>query len=124
MSDISMGTILEHNKSIIRQQPLPSDVEIKRMYQSVDAYFLAKNEEFYMLYCKEQSDFTVFQFLPSGKISQATADLKECIVNRGKLFSIDKTEDGIALEIWIKVDDEPYVYYLFPYTNAVIKIGE
>lgn len=123
MGEIVLGTLLEQNKAIIRQQPLPLEEELQKMRQRVSAYFLAKGEEYYMLYCKELSDFTILHFGEKASIGQGAREIDLCIGSRGKLFSIDPTQDGIALEIWIiDYDNEPRCYYLFPYTEAVIEV--
>ena len=36
------------------------------------------------------------------------------------LLSFEKTEDGIAFEIWLRINEEIFVYYLFPYNEAVL----
>ena len=40
-----------------------------------------------------------------------------------KVQLIDRTEDGVAIEIWISIDGESFVYYFFPYDAGVIEIG-
>ena len=36
---------------------------------------------------------------------------------------VDTTpKDEQAIEIWLSIDEEAFVYYFFPYDNAVIEI--
>jgi hypothetical protein len=77
-----------------------------------------------MLLCRERYDFTLFNLLNKNDLSLASGikELKECLENRGAIISIDLTENKDAYEIWIKIDDEPFVYYLFPYDLGVIEV--
>jgi hypothetical protein len=80
-----------------------------------------------MLLCNERKDYTLFRFLHSlddiiPDTQYAGAELILCLKNRGDIYSIANTEDGIALEIWLSIDDEIYCYYLFPYDEGVIEI--
>ena len=47
--------------------------------------------------------------------------LKECLMNRGEVLEIEKVEETNAFEIWLRIDDEPFCYYLFPYDEAIIE---
>ena len=75
-----------------------------------------------MLLCHDRRDYTIFQLSSSSTAEHfAARECLGCCTDRGEVYSIEKTEDNQAYEIWIKIDDEPYCYYLFPYDNAVIK---
>jgi hypothetical protein len=56
-------------------------------------------------------------------LNTTAADIDECLTNRGEIISIEPTENNDAFEIWLKIDDEYYVYYLFPYDLGVIEEG-
>ena len=72
-----------------------------------------------MLLCHDRRDYTIFHTtVPENSVYK---DLEECLVNRGLIYGIDKTEDEGAIEIWLMIDDEPYCYYFFPYENAVVE---
>ena len=80
-----------------------------------------------MLLCKEQSDYTIFRFLGDRhrtEESEAAAAIlvDECLVNRGDVIVIDEADISQAFEIWLRIDGENYLYYLFPYDNAVIEV--
>ena len=76
-----------------------------------------------MLLCHEQRDFTVFHLDVKSITSPhfAAREALGCCTDRGEVYSIEKTEDDQAYEIWIKIDDDIYCYYLFPYDQAVIE---
>ena len=46
----------------------------------------------------------------------------ECLVNRGEIRGIDITKDKGAIEIWMSIEEESYVYYFFPYDTAIINM--
>ena len=50
--------------------------------------------------------------------------IDECIKNRGEIRAVDLTEDNSAIEIWLIVEDEAYVYYFFSYDNAIIDMSK
>ena len=54
----------------------------------------------------------------SRKLSSILVD--ECLVNRGEIRGIDITKDKEAIEIWMSIEGESYVYYFFSYDNAII----
>ena len=42
-----------------------------------------------------------------------------CLTDRGELLAVEKQDNG-AYECWIRRSGLVYMYYLFPYDNAVI----
>ena len=48
--------------------------------------------------------------------------IDECLKNRGEIRGIDITKDKGAIEIWLSIDGEAYVYYFFPYDSALVEI--
>ena len=77
-----------------------------------------------MLYCKELSDITIFHMYETQNPNPPALAAKECIgccTDRGEVISIEEQPDK-NFEIWIRINDEPFVYYLFPYDNAVIEV--
>ena len=60
-------------------------------------------------------------FIRQLKEGSVYGELEECLINRGQIYGIDRTEDGCAIEIWLMIDNEPYCYYFFPYGTAVVE---
>ena len=79
------------------------------------------HNEFYMLYGKEISYFTLFRIKEANYFAD---DVIDCIKNVGEVKAIDATEDNDAVEVWVIVDDEPTCMYLFPYDMGVVQVGE
>lgn len=123
MSEVAMGTLYELNKSAMRAS---KTLDIKKTIKEKDKElfnFFATNK-FAMLLCNEQKDYTVFAMISNqsreGQVATAKEELYTCLSNRGELLSFEKTEDGIAFEIWLRINEEIFVYYLFPYNEAVL----
>ena len=80
----------------------------------------------YMLLCKEYNYYTIFEsdavLINTPTFGEA---VYEIISNIGDVFSIDATDDGTAIEIWIKPDgqESAFVFYLFPYDAGVVYYG-
>ena len=56
----------------------------------------------------------------SKKVASILVD--ECLINRGEIRGIDITKDKEAIEIWMSIEEDSYVYYFFPYDNAIIEM--
>ena len=123
MADIQAGTLYEMNQSIMHTQKAMSKEDIEVALKEIKAYFMNNiNEKYFMLLCKELSDYTVFNISSTMKCGFAANELKELMANRGKVLSITEAP-GNAFEIWIKMSDtkEAHVYYLFPYKMGIIE---
>lgn len=123
MSEVAMGTLYELNKSAMRAS---KTLDIRETIKEKDKElfnFFATNK-FAMLLCNEQKDYTVFAMISNqsreNQVATAKEELYTCLNNRGELLSFEKTEDGIAFEIWLRINEEIFVYYLFPYNEAVL----
>ena len=123
MSEVAMGTLYELNKSAMRAS---KTLDIRETIKEKDRElfnFFATNK-FAMLLCNEQKDYTVFAMISNQsrehQVATAKEELYTCLSNRGELLSFEKTEDGIAFEIWLRINEEIFVYYLFPYNEAVL----
>jgi hypothetical protein len=123
MSEVAMGTLYDLNKSAMRAS---KTLDIRETIKEKDRElfnFFATNK-FAMLLCNEQKDYTVFAMISSHgrekQVATAKEELYTCLSNRGELLSFEKTEDGIAFEIWLRINEEIFVYYLFPYNEAVL----
>ena len=121
--DIQGGNLYEANKKLVKQYEKPlTHPELAAKQEELEDFFEGI-VEYAMLLCNDQKDYTVFH-LNSKSITAphfAAREALGCCTDRGTIYSIEKTEDGIAYEIWIEIDDEMYCYYLFPYDQAVIE---
>ena len=77
-----------------------------------------------MLLCRERYDFTIFHLYQKQNLNPpavAANELIELLKSRGTPISIEKDIDKNIWEIWIKIDDEPFAYYLFNCDPMVIE---
>ena len=116
-SGINMG-LYDMNKQIISQLPVLTDLENKK--HTINSLHEKFNNEFYMLYGKEISYFTLFRIFDSTHFGNEVID---CLNNVGNIKAIDFTEAQDAIEIWIQDEDEPTCLYLFPYDSGLVQVG-
>jgi hypothetical protein len=114
--------LYDFNKNTINSFPALTDEQIAGKEQLVIDFFNNKDADYYMLLCKEQVDYTLFYDEHyANSIKEHAEDLFVCIKNRGEVLSIDLDETGGAIEIWIRIENEPFCYLFFPYDEGVIK---
>ena len=122
--DIDLGaTVYDANKQLVKQtEKKLNHLELAVRQTDLEKYF-ENNKKYHMLLCHERRDYTVFNLDENSITSpmMAASETIGCCTDRGEILSIEKTDDDIAFEIWVSIDDEPYCYYLFPYDEAVIE---
>lgn len=123
MGEFGLGTLYDMNKNAMSSQKPLSNYALRNELDKAKRYF-QDNKEYFMLLCREQNDYTIFKISEKTveKINEAASILGECLTNRGDVLSIDKHDLGPALEIWLRIDGENFVYYLFPYDEAIIEV--
>lgn len=123
MTDVQLGTLYDMNKELMKNDKPLSKTKLREAKDKLVHFFA--EDEYFMLLCHDLHDYTVFRqsepWLTSAKES-AKILVDECLVNRGETLSIEKTEDGLAYEIWLRNEKGVFCYYLFPYTQAVIEV--
>lgn len=139
MAEVSAGSLYEVNKSLVEnnEKQLKGKKLFNRINSEVGSYLkekLSPTSKRFMLLCHERRDYTVFNFTHywnleysldiSKAIEECVKVLHQCFKNRGNVYGIDKTSDGVAIEIWIKssADGEMNCYYLFPCDEMVVDI--
>lgn len=120
MSEVSLGTIYDINKNIMSKMEKLSNPALANKLKKVEQYF-KENHVYFMLLCAERRDYTLFNLSMEHSHIEAASALKECLLNRGEVLEIEKVEETNAFEIWLRIDDEPFCYYLFTYDDAVIE---
>lgn len=108
------------NKNLMKEEkpldPIATNIAIKKAADGI----LSSFKKYWMLLCRERNDYTVFIITGSNKLED---ELKETILNRGKLLDISQQEDG-NFEVWIRDSktEENFVYYLFDYTFGIVEV--
>ena len=128
MSNISLGTLYDVNKNLVLKNEIKLTDGVLNSKKEIITNFMRKmNNTYYMLLCNERKDYTVFKMNDKNSddsIREIVSILvDECLKNRGEIRGIDLTKGKDAIEIWMVIDDEAYVYYFFPYDNAIIEVG-
>ena len=115
---INMG-LYDMNKQIISQLPTLTDFTkaIENVRDLHDKYW----NQYYMMYGKEISYFTLFKVCGKSEFGQ---DIIDCCMNVGTIKAMDMTEAEDAIEIWVENEDGPTCLYLFPYDSGVVQVGE
>ena len=80
------------------------------------------HNDYYMLYGKEISYFTVFKIKEHICFSHEVIDVIENIGSAVKAIDLTETED--AIEVWVMYENEPTCLYLFPYDMGIVQVGE
>lgn len=116
-------SLYEMNKSVITKLPVYTDDQIKQLQATLDAWDNT-NYNYYMLLCNEARYYTVFHRTLS-MISSFTT-LGEAVIKlllEADYTIHEETEYPDRFEIWIKKDNETYVFILFPYDEGVVNYG-
>lgn len=116
-SGINVG-LYDMNKQIIAQLPVLTDLEDRK--HIINSLHNNCNNEFYMLYGKEISYFTLFRMVKSDYFAD---EVIACLNNIGDIKAIDFTEAQDAVEIWVHSEDDPTCLYLFPYDSGLVTVG-
>lgn len=123
--EVVMGTLYDMNKAMVKQAEIKLSESVLNSKKEIIKNFIDKtNNNYYMLLCNERKDYTIFDLWSvktDNLIKPAQCLVDECLIPRGEIRGIDLTKDKTAIEIWMIIDDEAYVYYFFPYDNGVIE---
>ena len=117
-SGFEMG-LYDMNKQIISQMPDLTDWD--RVETALLDFDNKWYNDYYMLYGKEISYFTVFKIKEQIAFGREVIDV---IKNVGAVKAIDPTENEDAMEVWVIYEDEPTCLYLFPYDSGIVQVGE
>ena len=109
------------NKNIINQlEPMTKD-EILSKADLIEEYYKSSNNNHHMLLCRDYNYYTIFEKSEFSLVEKFADTVIEIITELGEVYSIEMNEDKV-LEIWIKPtgEENPYVFYLFPYDAGVV----
>lgn len=125
--ELSLGTLYDMNKTLVRDAEITLSESVLNSKKEVVKNFISKTcNNYYMLLCNERKDYTIFNIsekFQKEKLYETTNILiDECLKNRGEIRGIDLTKAQDAIEIWMVIENEAYVYYFFPYDAAIIEV--
>lgn len=121
--DVSLGNLYDINKQLMATMPEMTDAEIDLITPQLEEWFNWKLDGYAMLLCRERYDFTVFHLYEKQNPypqKVAVSELFELLKERGKILSIEKADESLW-EIWIKIDEEAFAFYLFGCDEWIIE---
>lgn len=124
--DVPMGTLYDLNKTMVLKDQKITQKDYKEKMQQIEEWFNQCLDGYAMLLCRERYDFTVFHLYEKANPNPpqiAVRELIDLLSYRGTVLSIEKDNNTMnnAWEIWIKIKNEAFVYYLFPCDEWVIE---
>lgn len=127
--NIAIGTLYDMNKTIVKQNEIQITENLLKSKKEIIKNFISKTcNNYYMLLCNEKKDYTVFNLKEKSKkekiYEMVDILVDECLKNRGEVRGIDLTKTQDAIEIWILIEEEAFVYYFFPYDLGIVEVGE
>lgn len=121
-------SLYDMNKQVMEQFTPLSEDKLNEEIGNIAAWMSFEADCYFMLLCRERSDYTLIHFTTQAKkIYEAGQQLKEALLNRGQVLSIDYNHALMPGElrsysIWVRIEDENYLFYLFPYDMGVIEV--
>lgn len=110
------------NKSIIVQLPSANEEEIARAIEKIDKFDEREKNNYYMLLCRDYNYYTIFHQHDDQWIADIfSKSVIDILKNIGDIISIDNTSDNVAIEIWMRIDNEAYCFYLFGYDAGIVE---
>ena len=120
-SGLSMN-LYDLNKSLIASLPAPTSEDLFAMERTI-CDFGNDEIDYFMLLCKDISYYTIFTANPNYKEFKNLGEaVITCITESiGTVIAVDKTEDEVAIEIWVRTaENDVYCMYLFDATNMIV----
>ncbi len=126
MADFDLNmTLYDANRQIMKTMAPVSDSRMKLDFANLGAWMSKyPNEHYFMLLCKERSDYTMFH-LNDYNYSRATEEVREVLEERGTLLGINYIHGADAYECWVREEGEipqVYMFMLFQADWMVVEI--
>ena len=121
MAEVEMGNLYELNKQVMSQLPPQSDEMMSHHWTVIGDWFGKSHERWFMLMCKERSDFT-FIHINDNKFANAVKELQEVLEERGQVGAIQYVHGEDYFEIWVKDNDEAFVFMLFEAEWMIVEV--
>lgn len=125
-NNIPLGTLYDFNKQIMSKQKKLSQSQINLIKPNLEDWFNWRLDGYAMLLCRERYDFTIFHLYEKQNPNPpavAVTELIDLLKNRGNILSIERDSNTLnnAWEIWLEIEGEAFVYYLFSCDDWVIE---
>ena len=125
-NEVILGNLYDMNKQAMLSQPVLTKEQIDKIKPDLEDWFNWTLDGYAMLLCRERYDFTIFHLYEKENPNPpqiAVTELIDLLKNRGKILSIEKDSETMnnAWEIWVKIGEEAFAYYLFGCDDWVIE---
>lgn len=122
MADVALGSLYELNQQIMAQLP-PQDEAIMNYNWTVIGDWFGKNQKrWFMLMCKERSDFTMFH-ITDNQFTKGISELQEVLKERGEILAVQYLHGEDAFEIWVRESkDKVYMFMLFEAEWMIVEV--
>ena len=122
MADVEVGTLYELNKQIMAQLPPQSNDIMNHNWNVIGDWFGKDQKRWFMLMCKERSDFT-FIHIKDNKFINAIQEIQEVLEERGQILAIQYVHGEDYFEIWVKdKTEEVFLYILFEAEWMIVEV--
>lgn len=124
MAEIEVGNVFEMNKQIRRKTNPMTEDKIDEAIVNVAGWCSFRcNSRYYMLLCKERSDYTIFR-LSNYNYDKAGRELREVLESRGTILGIDYMHGYDCYECWVRDEEtsEPFLYMFFICDDFIVEV--
>ena len=104
---------------ILKEGKTLTDREIEGI---INKFGNTDTECYYLLLNKELSHYTVFDTFKDFHHTNFGSCVVEIINSFGRIYFAEEKDKKI--ELWVKIEDEIYCFFLFPYGDCVIEVEE
>lgn len=116
-------SLYELNKNIISQLPMITEEGIDTAINLIREYRTTTDNKYYALICREYGYYTMFNTKEvHGELSDLGTGVFECLSNVGEIITVNRDENGLAIEIWVRAKDDVFYFILFGYDQGVVTI--
>ena len=126
MADIEVGNVFEMNKQIRRKSNPMAEDKIAEAITNVGGWCSFRcNCKYYMLLCKERSDYTIFH-LNNFNYTKTAEELREVLESRGTILGIDYMHGFDCYECWVRDEEtsEPFLYMFFMCDGFIVEVDQ
>lgn len=121
MADVALGNLYELNKQVMAQLPPQDEVTMNHNWNVIGDWFGKDQDRWFMLMCKERSDFTLFH-ITDNQFTKGLQELKEVLEERGQILAIQYQHGEDAFEIWVKSEQEVFMFMLFTASWMIVEV--
>lgn len=122
MADVALGNLYELNQQIMAQLPPQDQNTMNHNWTVIGDWFGKGKQRWFMLMCKERSDFTMFH-ITDNQFTKGVMELQEVLRERGEILAIQYLHGEDAFEIWIRESkDTVYMFMLFEAEWMIVEI--